>query len=411
VLDDQPGRPRVSPRSGILHPVLAGVVAALVGFAGAFAIVLAGLHAVGASDAQASSGLLVLSVSMGAVGVVLSLRHRIPLTMAWSTPGAALLIAAGHVQGGYPAALGAFMLAGLLIVLSGLWPALTRAILTIPGPLANGLLAGVLLSVCLAPVHAVVEVPRLGIPVVVVWLILTRVARRWAAIGALAAAAIGVALDPVSGAGPAHLLPQLTWVTPALNAGTLIGLGLPLFVVTMVSQNVAGVSVLRANGYEAPLRPVLTATGAASIVGAPMGAHGINLAAITAALTAGPDADPDPSRRWIAAVSAGVVCLVLGLGAGLATALLAASPPVLIEAVAGLALLATLGAALRAATADDDQREAAMITFVVSASGVTVIGISAPFWGLLAGLAFLGWHRARAGRSPIAREPAVRQRA
>jgi benzoate membrane transport protein len=411
VLDDLRGRALVSRRSGILHPVLAGVVAALVGFAGAFAIVLAGLHAVGATDAQASSGLLVLSVSMGAVGVVLSLRHRIPLTIAWSTPGAALLIAAGHVHGGYPAALGAFVLAGLLIVLSGLWPALTRAILAIPGPLANGLLAGVLLSVCLAPVHAVVDVPRLAVPVVVVWLVLTRVARRWSAIGALAAAAVGVALDPVAGAGPAHVLPQLTWVTPAFDVGTLIGLGLPLFVVTMVSQNVAGVSVLRANGYEAPLRPVLTTTGAASIIGAPMGAHGINLAAITAALTAGPDADPDPARRWIAGVSAGVVYLGLGLGAGLATALLAASPPILIEAVAGLALLGTLGAALRAATADDDQREAAMITFVVSASGVTAIGISAPFWGLLAGLAFLALHRWGFGRRTAAAEPAVRQRA
>jgi benzoate membrane transport protein len=388
----------VNRRGGVLHPVLAGVVAALVGFAGAFAIVLAGLHAVGATDAQASSGLLVLSVSMAAVGVALSLRHRIPLTIAWSTPGAALLIAAGHVHGGYPAALGAFMLAGLLIVVAGLWPAMTRGILAIPGPLANGLLAGVLLSVCLAPVHAVVDVPRLAVPVVVVWLVLTRVARRWAVVGALVAAAVGVALDPVAGAGTAHLLPELTWVTPRFDAGTLIGLGLPLFVVTMVSQNVAGLSVLRAHGYDPPLRAVLATTGAASVAGAPMGAHGINLAAITAALTAGPEGDPDPARRWIAGVSAGAVYLVLGLGAGLATALLAASPPVLIEAVAGLALLGTLGTALRAATAADDQREAAMITFVVSASGVTAIGISAPFWGLLAGLAFLALHRGRLRR-------------
>ena len=390
----------MTPRPGVLHPILAGVVAALVGFAGSFAIVLAGLHAVGASDAQASSGLLVLSVAMGAVGFTLSIRHRLPLAMAWSTPGAALLIAAGHVHGGYPAALGAFVLAGALIVVAGLWPALTRAIVAIPGPLANGLLAGVLLSVCLAPVHAVVDEPRLAIPVVVVWTALTLVARRWAAIGALVAAGVGVALHPVADAGPTHLLPQLTWVTPAFDLGTLIGLGLPLFVVTMVSQNVAGVSVLRANGYTTPLRSVLTATGAASIVGAPLGGHGINMAAITAALTAGPEADPDPARRWIASAAAGGTYLVIGLGAGIAAALLAASPPVLIEAVAGLALLGTLGAALRAATADDDQREAAMITFVVSASGVVVAGISAPFWGLLAGLAFLGLHRARYRRAP-----------
>jgi benzoate membrane transport protein len=377
------------------QPLVAGVVVALVGFASSFAIVLAGLHAVGAGDAQASSGLLVLSVFMGATGIALSYHYKMPLSVAWSTPGAALLVASGHVSGGYPAALGAFLLAGVLIVVAGLWRPLTRAIMAIPGPLASGLMAGVLLPICLQPVHAVVEVPKLAIPTVVVWLVLWRVARRWAVPGALAAAAIAVAIDPVAGAGPAHLLPRLTFVTPALDLATLLGLGLPLFVVTMVSQNVAGMSVLAAHGYAAPMRPVLVTTGAASIAGAPLGAHGINLAAVTAALAAGPEAGPDPERRWIAGVSAGVVYLMLGLGAGLATTLLAASPAVLIEAVAGLALLGTLGGALRAATDDAEQREAAIVTFVVSASGVTALGISAPFWGLVAGLVLLGVQRGR----------------
>jgi benzoate membrane transport protein len=385
------------------QPVVAGVVAAMVGFASSFAIVLAGLHAVGASNAQASSGLLVLSVAMGVVGIALSLRHRMPLAMAWSTPGAALLVASGPVSGGYPAAIGAFLLAGVLVVLAGLWRPLTRAIVAIPGPIASGLLAGVLLPICLQPVHAVVEVPKLAIPAVVVWLVLWRVARRWAVPGALVAVAIGVAIDPVGGGPTAHLLPQLTFVTPALDLGTLLGVGLPLFVVTMVSQNVAGMSVLAAHGYAAPMRPVLVTTGAASAVGAPLGAHGINLAAITAALTAGPEAGPDPSRRWIAGVSVGVVYLVIGLSAGLATALLAASPPVLIEAVAGLALLGTLGAALRTATDDEQQREPAIVTFVVCASGVTVVGIRAPFWGLVAGLLLLVVQRGRYRRPPILR--------
>ncbi|MDX6728184.1 MAG: benzoate rane transport protein [Baekduia sp.] len=386
-------------RGATLQPLLAGVVTAIVGFGGAFPIVLAGLHAVGATQAQASSGLLVLSLSMGAAGLWLAWRYRMPLSIAWSTPGAALLVAAGHVHGGYAAALGAFVLAGLLVVLAGVWRPVTRLIVAIPAPLANGLLAGVLLQVCLAPVHAVVDVPRLAIPVVVVWLVLLRVARRFAVPGALAAAAAGVVLGPVSGGPSAHLLPQLTFVVPHLDAGTLIGLGLPLFVVTMVSQNVAGMSVLAAHGYAAPLRPVLVTTGAASVAGAPFGAHGINLAAITAAMAAGPDAGPDPGRRWIAAAGAGAVYLVLGLGAGLATALLAASPTVLIEAVAGLALLGTLGNALRAAMADDARREAATVTFVVSASGVAVIGISAPFWGLAAGLVLLAVQRLGIGRA------------
>jgi benzoate membrane transport protein len=378
------------------QPLVAGVVVALVGFASSFAIVLAGLHAVGATDAQASSGLLVLSVAMGVVAVALSFIYKMPLSMAWTTPGAALLIAAGPVSGGYPAAVGAFAFAGLLIVVAGLWSPLTRLLTLIPGPLASGLLAGVLLQVCVAPAHAVVEVPTLAIPMVVVWLALWKVARRFAVPGALAAAAIAVAIDPVDHAGATHLLPQLTWTTPALDLGTLLGVGLPLFVVTMVSQNVAGMAVLAAHGYKAPMRPVLTTTGAATVIGAPLGGHGINLAAITAAMAAGPDAGPDPARRWIAAASAGVVYFLIGPCAGLATALLTASPPVLIEAVAGLALLGTLGAALRAATEDDEKREAAIVTFAVTASGVTALGISAPFWGLVAGLVLLAVQRARA---------------
>jgi benzoate membrane transport protein len=394
VLDDLPERrgerPVSSPRS---QPIVAGVVASLVGFASSFAIVLAGLRAVGATAAQASSGLLVLLLTMGVIAIALSSRYKMPLSLAWSTPGAALLVASGHVSGGYSAALGAFALAGALVMVAGLWRPLTRAIMAIPGPLTSGLMAGVLLPICLQPVHAVVDLPKLAIPTVLVWLVLWRIARRWAVPGALAAAAIAVAIDPVAGHAPAHLLPQLTFVTPSLDLGTLVGLGLPLFVVTMVSQNVAGMTVLAAHGYAAPMRPALVSTGAASVLGAPFGAHGINLAAITAALAAGPEAGPDPERRWLAAVSAGVVYLVLGLGAGLATALLAASPPVLIEAVAGLALLGTLGGALRAATDDADQREAAVVTFVVSASGVTALGISAPFWGLVAGLVLIGVQR------------------
>jgi benzoate membrane transport protein len=382
----------------LLQPVLAGVVAALVGFAGSFAIVLAGLHAVGAGDAQAASGLLALSVGMGLCGLALSWRTRMPVSVAWSTPGAALLVAAGHVGGGYPAALGAFVLAGVLIVVAGLWRPLAAAIAAVPHPLANALLAGVLVPVCAAPVRSLVDFPGLTAPMLVAWLVLLRVARRWAVPGALAAAAVAVAIHPAGGRGATHLLPQLTVTAPHFDLGTLVGVGLPLFVVTMVSQNVAGLSVLAAHGYRPRLRPLLATTGAASIAVAPLGGHGINLAAITAALAAGPEAGPDPARRWIAAATTGAVYLALGLAAGLATALLAASPPVLVEAVAGVALLGTLGSALQAATRDDARREAAMITFVVSASGATIAGISAPFWGLLGGLGFLAVQRVSARR-------------
>jgi benzoate membrane transport protein len=375
---------------GVAAPALAGIVAAVVGFAGSFAIVLAGLHAVGASDAQASSGLLVLSIGMGVTGAGLSYRYKMPLSIAWSTPGAALLVTAGHVSGGYPAALGAFLLAGALVVLAGLSERVTKAIISIPGPLASGLLAGVLLEVCVQPARALVDVPGHAAPVVATWLVLWVFARRWAVIGALAVLALTVIIDPASGHHHAHALPQLTLTAPTFHLGTLIGLGVPLFLVTMVSQNVAGLSVLAANGYVAPVRPALVATGAGSMIGAPFGGHAINLAAITMAMCAGPDADPDPQRRWIAGLANGLIYFVLGPLAGLATVLLAASPVVLIECIAGLAMLPTLAASLRAATDDDSYRDPAIATFVVSASGITAFGITAPFWGLVAGLLLLG---------------------
>jgi benzoate membrane transport protein len=184
-------------------------------------------------------------------------------------------------------------------------------------------------------------------------------------------------------------LPSLTFTMPAFSVGSLIGLGVPLYLVTMASQNLPGAAVLATYGYEAPMRPVLLSTGAATVLGAPFGGFSVNLAAITAALAAGPDAHPLPERRWIASVTAGGAYLVFGLCAGSATLLLAAAPPLLIEAVAGLALLGALSGALGAAMADPGRREAAMVAFAVSASGITVAGVSAPFWGLLAGLTTL----------------------
>jgi benzoate membrane transport protein len=391
---------------GALQPILAGVVASVVGFASTFALVLAGLRAVGADEEQAASGLVALCLVMGVVGIALGLRYRMPLVIAWSTPGAALLISSGEPPGGYAAALGAFALAGALIVVAGLWRALGRWVALIPPALANAMLAGVLLPVCLAPARAVVELPWEVAPVIVTWALLMRFARRWAVPAALVVAAFVIALDPLEAPGATRLAPALAFTAPAFDAGALIGLGVPLFIVTMASQNITGVGVLATFGYRTPLRASLVSTGAASVAGAAFGAHGINLAAITAALAAGPDAHPDPARRWIASVSGGAAYLVLALTAGAATTLVTVAPPLLIEAVAGLALLGALGAALAAAAADAARREAAIVTFVVSASSITVAGISAPFWGLASGLAYLGLQRAGAVRREPARQPA-----
>jgi benzoate membrane transport protein len=382
--------------AGTLQPVLAGLVTAVVGFASTFALVLTGLRAVGADEAQAASGLLVLCVGIGLVAIVLGLRYRMPISIAWSTPGAALLVSAGHVSGGYPAALGAFLVTGALIVLTGLARPLEHWIAAIPTPLASAMLAGVLLPICIAPVRAAVELPLSAAPVIVTWLVLVRLSPRWAVPGALAVTAIVIAIDPAGGFGGAdRLAPGITATMPTFDAGTLVGLAIPLFIVTMASQNLPGMAVLASYGYRPPLRPVLVTTGAVTAAGAPLGAHAINLAAITAALAAGPEAGPDRDRRWIASVTAGALYVVLGLCAGIATALATAAPPLLIEGVAGLALLGALAAALSAAMDSAEHRDAAIITFVVTASGISTLGIGAPFWGLVAGLAFLGARRVR----------------
>jgi benzoate membrane transport protein len=380
----------------LVQPVMAGVVTAVVGFASSFAVVLAGLGAVGADERQAASGLLALCVTIGLTAIWLGLRHRMPIAVAWSTPGAALLVSTGAVAGGFPAAVGAFLVCGLLIMASGLFPVLGRAIAAIPKPVAGAMLAGVLLNLCIAPVRALVEVPLMAAPVILTWAVLSRFARQWAVPGALAIAVVAIVVtSPTGGPHGVDLLPSVTLTVPAWNLSAIVSLALPLFLVTMASQNVPGMAVLAGYGYRAPLRSVLLGTGLASTVAAPLGGHAVNLAAITAALAAGPDAEPDPARRWIASVTAGSGMILFGLSAGLAAALVLLSPPVLIEAVAGLALLGALASAVAAAVAEPDDRQAAIVTFVVTASGATLLGIGAAFWGLLAGGLMVLLHRRR----------------
>ncbi len=375
-------------------PYVAGVVCAAVGFSSAFTVVLAGLRGVGADEHQAASGLLTVSVLMGVIAIWLGLRTRMPISIAWSTPGAALLAGAGPLTGGYPAAIGAFMLAGLLIVLAGLSGRLARLIGAIPLPLASAMLAGVVFPLCIAPVHAIVQIPDVAAPVIATWLILSRFARRWAVPAALVVAIVAVIVSQHPDLSGHQLAPSLAFTAPSFHLAALLGVGVPLFIVTMASQNVPGMGVLQSFGYRPALRPILLSTGGATAAGAVFGAFGVNLAAISAALVAGPDGGEDRSRRWIGSVTAGVIYIGLGLAAALATAFVASSPPLLVESVAGLALLGTLAGALSAALADPKFREAAIVTFVVPASGMTALGISGSFWGLVAGagvLALYGW--------------------
>ncbi|WP_307044868.1 benzoate/H(+) symporter BenE family transporter [Agromyces ramosus] len=402
----------------MFHTVVAGVIAAITGFASSFALVIAGLLAVGADETQAASGLFALCIATGVTCIVLPLVMRLPVSFAWSTPGAALLVAAAATTQEFAAAIGAFIVCGVLIVLAGLWPALGRAITNIPKPIASAMLAGILFPICLAPVAAAVEQPAIAVPMVLVWLLLARLAPRWAVPAAMLVAVIGIGVL----AGPAVLAsdavrPQLQLVAPVFDPFVIVSLGVPLFIVTMAGQNVPGFAVMSTFGYRLAPRPVLVTSGAASVAAAFAGGHAINLAAITAAIMASPESNPDPARRWVATFTSGIVYLLLGAGAGLAAAVVQASPPIIITAVAGLALLGALVTSITGALEEPAHRITAIGTFLVTASGIAVAGIGSAFWGLVVGGVLMLWLRPRAGStarrvrepspesSPVGREP------
>ena len=379
-----------------LQAMVAGLLSGFVGFAGAFAIVLNGLIGVGATPAQAASGLLAVSVAMGAAGILLSLTARMPISAAWSTPGAALLASTGAVDGGFPAAVGAFLICGALIVAAGLFKPLGRAISAIPSAIANAMLAGVLLGLCLAPARAVAQFPQIALGLVLVWAVVARLNRLLAVPASVLALLVVMTLWPQTPFPTASgLWPSVEFVTPVFTPQAAIGIALPLFLVTMASQNIPGMAVLNANGYRPAPGPLFTTTGIFTLLAAPFGGHAVNLAAITAAICANPDAHPDPSRRYWAAVFAGLTYIAFGLTAGAATAFIATSPPVLIEAVAGLALLGAFAGAILNAVREEKDREAAIVTFLVTASGLSFFGVGAAFWGLVAGGVLLAFDRWR----------------
>jgi benzoate membrane transport protein len=393
--------------AGIAQPIFAGVVAGVTGFASSFALLIAGLHNVGASDDQAASGLLVLCVVPGLLTVVLSWITKLPISLVWSTPGAALILASSGIDD-FRSVVSAFLLCGLLVVVTGLWPWLARTVTRIPRPIASAMLAGILFPICLAPVTATVQEPLLALPIVLVWLVLFRLAPRWAVPAAVVVTIVVVALSSsgvdLSGA---RALPVLAPVVPGFDPAIVFGLGIPLYLVTMAGQNVPGFAVLRTFGYEhPPARAIFLTAGAGNVLAAPFGGIALNLSAMTAAMVVGPDAHPDRDRRWIAAVTAGATLAVFGPLAGLATVIVAASPPILITAVAGLALFGALVSALTAALEDPAHRIVAIVTFLVAVSGVSIAGIGSAFWALLVGGLVMLWMLPWRRRRPEPVEPA-----
>lgn len=378
--------PDSSERLQLLGAVLAGVVTAVAGFSASFAIVLAGLTAQGASTTQAASGLLVLLLAMAVGMVILVLRYRMPITLAWSTPGAALLASTQMQGASWPATVGAFLIVAVLTALTGLWPWLSRLMAAIPTTIANAMLAGVLIPICASAFTTLARTPLYVLPILVTWLVGYAVARRWAVPLALVAALVVVALTLDERPGVADLIPRLAFTAPTFDWRYLVGLALPLFLVNIASQYAPGVAVMKTFGYTVPWRSTMLVTAGVSALAAPLGGHAINLAAISAALAASPEAHPNPRRRWLAALSAAGCYVALGLLSAAAAFVLTHAPPGLIITVAALALLGTLGSALQQSLVDEHDRVAAVVTVVATASGLSLFGIGSAFWGLAIGL-------------------------
>lgn len=365
----------------------AGFIAVLIGYSSAAVIIFQAATAAGATPAELASWLWALGIGMGVTSIGLSLYYRSPVLTAWSTPGAALL-ATGLVNVSMTDAIGAFLFASALITLSGVTGWFERIMRHVPRSLAAGMLAGVLLRFGL---NVFTSMPGQGLLVgtmCVVFLLGRRFSPRYAIpLTLLAGLAVAGAQGSLNLAAVTVSIARPVFTMPTFSLAAMIGVGIPLFIVTMASQNVPGIAVLRANGYNLPVSPLIGWTGFTGLLLGPFGGFSFNLSAITAAICMSGNADPDPKQRYKAAIWAGLFYLAMGVIGATVASLFAAFPKALILAIAGLALLGTIGNSLATALADEQEREPALVTFLVTASGLTLFGVGSAFWGLLFGLA------------------------
>ena len=374
-----------------LSAVSAGFVAVLVGFTSSVALVFQAAQAFGASTEMIASWMWALGLGMGLTTALPSLWLRKPVMVAWSTPGAAVLAGAAGMGFGLGDATAAFIVCALLIVLVGVTGWFERVMNRIPTAIASALLAGVLARFGMSAFGAA----QTALPLVGVMLLTYLLAKRWlpryaVPLTLLVATVFAAAQGKISWATVQFDWTMPVWTTPVFSWQAVISLALPLFVVTMASQNLPGVAAIRAAGYDMPISKIITLTGLATLVLAPFGGYALNLSAITAAICMGPEAHEDPKRRYTAAVSCGFFYVLIGLFGAAVTGLLTAFPKELVAAIAGLALLGTIGSGLAAAVKDETHREAAIITFLVTLSGVTLWGIGSAVWGVVAGAIALG---------------------
>ena len=369
----------------------AGFVAVLVGFTSSIAIVFSAARALGATDAQVSSWVWAISIGTGGLTLLLSLAYRLPIMVAWSTPGAAVIATAATASGyRLKEAVEAFLVCALAIAFVGFSGLFERVMTRIPLSLAGALLAGVLSRFALDGVSATKTAPTLVVAMLVAYLAGRRRFPRYTMVAVLA---VGIAVAALSGklaaGGVRWSIARPVFVGPHFSAAAIVSIAVPLFVVTMAGQNLPGTAVIRTFDYPVPVSRVIGITGVATLLLAPFGGFALNLSAITAAICMGPAAHEDRDRRYTAAVCNGALYLLVGLGGAAVTSLLNAFPSELVRAVAALALLSTIAANLSAAVADEPTRDAAILTFLVTLSGVSLVGVGSAFWGAVAGVVAL----------------------
>ncbi|MGR7118608.1 benzoate/H(+) symporter BenE family transporter [Klebsiella aerogenes] len=365
--------------------LLAGFVAVLVGYASSAAIIWQAAAAAGADAGQIAGWMTALGMAMGVSTLVLTLWRKVPILTAWSTPGAALLVSG--LQGATLAqAVGIFVFANALILLCGVTGLFARLMKIIPHSLAAAMLAGILLRFGLQAFSGLQDNLLLCGGMFAAWLLCKALYPRFAVVAALAIGGIIAlltgALSPMAN-DMVFVAPR--WITPEFTPSLLLSVGVPFFLVTMASQNAPGLATIQASGYRVPVSPLIVFTGALALLFSPFGVYSVCIAAITAAICQSPDAHPDAGKRWLAAAAAGFFYLVAGLFGGSITALMAALPPVWIQMLAGLALLGTISGSLYQALGNENERDAAVVTFLVTASGVSLAGVGSAFWGLVIG--------------------------
>lgn len=369
-----------------MFPTVAALVSVIVNYGGTFVIVFQAAKVANLSPELTASWVCSLSIGVGITGIWLSYKYKEPIITAWSTPGVAFL-ASALMFTSYNEAIGAYLISAIGFIILGISGMFDRLISYIPPGIASGLLAGILLQFGIAAFGGAKVDPTLVIVLFVTYIILKRLVSRFAVVGILIVGLLYlVVLKKVNFQGI-----ELSFATPILTVPeftltSLLGVALPLFIITLTGQYIPGMLILRADGFKTSANPIVTITGLGSLLMAPFGSHALNIAAITSAICTGPDAHEDKSKRYLAGIICGVLYIMVGIFGVTLVTLFFILPPTFIATLAGLALLGTIGSSLSGALEDPKNRETALITFLATAANVTLLGIGGAFWGLVAGM-------------------------